>query len=141
MTSIRPHTKHAMTKRESKFGLLFRHWVMSNRINLISCTFELKQTITDSIPFSCVEQAQLDHGMAVKWGKKGALIRVEAGTVGAPDYVYFYNAPAYVVIRYPDFFAIIDIESFIVEKERSKRKSLTADRARDIAYDVVELKG
>ena len=133
-------TKIAMKNRESSFGTLFRHWILANPPKL-SGTYELKQTTTDSIPFSCLEDHQIDASMTVKWGKKGYLIRNESGTVGSPDFSYYKNAPAYIVIKYPLGFVIIDIETFTEEKKRSvKRKSLTWDRACIIAYRVVKLK-
>lgn len=122
--------------REAKFGLLFRHWLKQNP--MLSGAFELKQTTTNSISFSCVEDHQLDYLMAIK-GPRGVLIRVQ-GTNGEPDYNYYRNAYAWVVIRYPHAFHIIDVEAFIIEKKRSKRKSLTSGRAKEIAWASVPLK-
>ncbi len=126
-----------MIKSESKFSLLFRHWVLANHDALISCTFELKQTATDSIPFSALEIHQQDFSEAIRWGKKGVLIRNESGTVGAPDYSFYKNAPAFIVIKYPDMFCLIDIDTWILERGRSPRKSLTSSRATEIAWKVV----
>ncbi len=123
---------------EAEFGTkVFKKWVENNAHALYSCTFELKQTHTDSIPFNCVEEPQVDASMCVKWSNKGYLIRNQAGTPGAPDYSFYRNAPAYIVIKYPKFFVLIDIEMFIEEKKKSKRKSLTSDRAKEIAWKVV----
>ncbi len=118
---------------ESKFSLLFRHWVMANASNLISCTFELKQTSTNILPFSSVEEHQLNFSQAIRHGKKGVLIRNESGTIGAPDYSFYRESPAYLVIKYPTFFCLIDIDTFLLEKERSKRRSLTSSRARELS--------
>lgn len=121
--------------------MLFRHYVMAYPDKFpVSCTFELKETPTDSLPFSKVEQPQIDHAMAVRWGEKGCLIRVQAGNIGAPDYSFHKRDPALIVIKYPGMFCFVDIDTFIMEKEKSARKSLTADRARQIAMIVVELK-
>ena len=128
-----------MKQRESSFGTLFRHWILANPPKL-SGTYELKQTTTDSIPFTCLDDHQADFSLAIKWSKTGVLIRNESGTVGAPDYSYYNNAPAYIVIKYPAGFVIIDIETFLEEKKRSKRKSLTWERAQDIAYRTVNLR-
>ena len=65
-----------MIKRESSFGLLFRHWVMANPDILFTCTFELKQTTTDSISFNCLEEHQIDASMTIKWFKKGVVFHV-----------------------------------------------------------------
>lgn len=124
--------------KESSFGILFRHWVFAHAQQLISSTFEIKQTSIDSIPFSCVEDHQVDFSTAIRWGDKGALIRNESGSVGAPDYSFYKNAPAFIVIKYPTFFVLIDIDTFLLEKKRSKRKSLTSERAKEIAWKTVD---
>lgn len=127
--------------KESKASILFRHWVMANAKSLFSCTFEMKQTATDSWPFSGLEAHQEDFSMAIKYGEKGVLIRNESGTIGAPDYSYYHFAPAFIVIYYAvsHMFAIIDIETLLLEKKRSKRKSLTSLRAKEIAWKVINL--
>lgn len=120
-----------MKKREADFGLLFRKWVRANPLGETS-HFELKQTQKDSIPFSCVETQQIDFGRSIMENPKGILIRNLGGN-GEPDYSYFYRDPVYIVIKFPDCFCILSLPSFISERDRSKRKSLTAQRAREIA--------
>jgi hypothetical protein len=77
--------------------------------------------------------------MAIK-GPKGVLLRVQAVAKGMPDYVYLRNAPAWIVIKYPTAFEIIDVETFIMERDRSKVKSLTHQRAREISTMSVKTK-
>jgi len=117
-------------QRESKFALQLRHWIRANP--MFSCTLETKQTTTDSIPFSAITQAQIDWGMAIK-SDKGVLMRVQAVAEGMPDYIWCRNMPAYFAIKYPKHFYIIDVETFLLEKQRSKRKSLTEAKAEAIA--------
>lgn len=116
-----------MKKLESKFGTLFRHWIRANPPRE-TCHFELKQTTKNSIPFSCVEQHQLEYGEAIKDSPKGVLMRNMAGN-GEPDYSYLYRDPVYIVICFPGAFYIIPLARFLAEKATSKRKSLTSDRA------------
>lgn len=129
-------------KKEKDFGTMLRHYITAFPEKFpMSCTFETKDTLgSDSISFSKVEQPQVDHAMAVRWGDKGCLIRVQAGNIGAPDYAFYKNAPAFIVIKYPKMFCFIDIDTFLLEKEKSARKSLTGNRARQISIIVVELK-
>lgn len=122
-------------KREADFGILFRHWLRANPRH--SCAFELKQTSGTSIPFSCLEDHQETYLMAIK-GPKGVLIRVQ-GVAGEPDYVYLRNAPACVVVKIGKEFHIIDIDQWANEKRRSKRRSLTGSRAREISILSVKL--
>ena len=61
------------------------------------------------------------------------------------DCLYLTSATGYVVIlfykpRKPKVTYIIDIYSFLNEKRRSDRKSLTEDRAKVIAYKIIILK-
>lgn len=88
-----------------------------------------------SLPFREVSDEQIAYGMAIK-GDKGVLIRVQ-GLSGEPDYVYLRNEPSYVIVKYPGCFTIIDIETFVLEKKRSKVKSLTQTRAKEIAICVM----
>lgn len=120
-----------MKKREANFGTLFRHWVRANPLRE-TCHFELKQTQKDSIPFNCIEPQQIDFATAIRESPKGILVRNQGGN-GEPDYSYFYRDPVYIVIKFPDCFCILSLPSFISERDRSKRKSLTAQRAREIA--------
>lgn len=124
-----------MKKREADFGILFRHWIKAHP--QFSSAYELKQTSNTSIPFSCVEENQLIYLSAIR-SNKGVFIRVQ-GTNGEPDYIYLRNAPAYVVIKYPKSFHLIGIDTFLLEKARSKRKSLTEERAKEISVKSVKL--
>ncbi len=122
--------------KETDFGTkIFKPWIHNNAHLFFSCTFELKDSKgKDSIPFNSVDDPQIDASLTVKWGKGGYLIRNLMGTIGAPDYSFYRNAPAYIVIHYPKGFVIIDIETFLEEKKRSPRKSLTWERAKEIAW-------
>ncbi len=128
-----------MNRPESKSAIIFRHWIMANP----SFTYSLETKDTrgsESFPFSEVSQAQLDFGLAIKHSKKGVLIRTQATVEGVPDYIYLKNEPARIAIKYPKGFVLIDVETFIQEKARSRRKSLTWDRAKEIAIKVVTKK-
>ncbi len=130
-----PLPKQYKTK-ESDFGIELREWLMKNP--RYACSIETKQTAKPYISFNVVEQKQLNFGMAVK-SNKGVLIRVQ-GIQGEADYIYLRNNPAYITIKYPKGFVLIDVETFIQEKARSRRKSLTWDRAKEIAIKVVTKK-
>lgn len=130
-----------MIKHEANFTNLFRHWLMANP--MWSAGFELKQTKSDSIRFDAVQRHQLDALTAAGEGEKGLLYKAPDDSRGAKPFDLFYlrNADAYVVIRYPGFFCLIDYDVFKKEEKRTKtRKSLTSERAKKIAYQVIELK-
>jgi hypothetical protein len=120
--------------REASFSLKFREWLMKNP--RISCSFEMKDTRgKNSLKFSEVTDVQRNYGMSIK-SNRGTLIRVQ-GLSGEPDYVYFRNTPAYLVINYPQGWVIMDIETFIMEDERSKIRSLSWSRAKELSTVVV----
>lgn len=78
-------------------------------------------------------EEQRNHALRAKAG--GNLIRIISGTPGAPDYVFFKKCKySFVVINYPEFFVVIDIDDLLVEKTAS----LSALRARQIAIHIVE---
>lgn len=124
-----------MKNTEAKFGILFRHYLKANP--QITTAFELKQSSTDSISFSALEEHQSIYLQAIK-SKKGVLVRVQ-GVNGEPDYIYLRNSPACVVVKFPSEFSIIDITTWLAEQKRSKRKSLTVQRAREISINTVSL--
>jgi len=135
-TLMPPLTKQNKAK-EASFGIYLKNWVENNPLPF-PCSLELKQeTNKDSIPFSCVSDKQIAYANKIS-GNKGCWIRV-VGLDGQPDYVWMINSPAYIVIKYPKCFVFITIGTFLLEKERSKRKSLTEARARDISVKTVEL--
>lgn len=103
-----------------------------------SCAIEVKDTRGKNyLPFSEVTDEQLQYALAVR-SEKGVLIRVQ-GLNGEPDYVYLRSEPSYIIIKYPKCFVGISPELFIEERTVSKKKSLTASRAKDIATFVVQL--
>lgn len=124
-----PELPKQIKKREAAFGLQFRRWVKREQIK--SSPIELKQTITDSISFTCIKRKQIAYLKKAK-SSEGILIRNNGGD-GQPDYTFYANSPAWIVIRYPSMFFIIDIDAFLIEKQNSDRKSLTDDRAFSIA--------
>ena len=128
-----------MKKNEAKSAITFRHYLMANPKQFRTASFEMKNTNINSISFDCLEPGQAEHAEAIKYSPKGDLIRVESGTVGAPDYIYLKNEPAYLVIHYPSGYAILDFDTWNQEKKRSKRKSLTSERAFSIAWKVIKL--
>ena len=119
-------------RKEADFGLKFRKWISANPT--ASGTFELKDTRGKaSFYFAELTEEQIAHALRSK-GKNGNLIRVEVGNPGAPDYVYFRNAYAWIVIKFPKTFHVIDIETFLLEKKKTKGKYLSEIRAKEIAF-------
>lgn len=123
-------------KLEADFGIKLKAYIEKNPFK-ISTGIELKQTETDSIPFSAVEPQQVAHGLRTK-SDKGVWIRVQ-GTNGEQDYIWLVNTPSYVAIKFKSGTCFIDIETFVLERDRSKRKSLTWERAKEIALREVKL--
>lgn len=118
-------------KKEAELGTYFRNWVSRNKI--LTGTYELKDSRgKDYVSYSEITADQINSGLRTI-SDKGNLIRVTMGDVGAADYVYFKNCPAYIVVRYPSGCYLIGLETLLLEKERNKRKSLTSERAEAIA--------
>lgn len=124
-----------MQKHEADFGIRFRHWLKANPRH--STAFELKQCKSSSIPFKALEKHQAEYLQAIK-SDRGVLVRVQ-GTNGEPDYIYLRGLPASVVIKFPDAFHIIDIDTWLLEAKKSKRKSLTSSRANEISTVSVKV--
>jgi len=127
-----------MKKSEADFSLVLRHYLKANPLP-ISCPIEVKDTRgKDYLAFSEVKEEQINNAMASK-SSKGNLIRIANGTIGAPDYAWYINSPAPIFIHYPKWMIVIDTETFVLEKNRSKRKSLTLERAKEISIKSIKL--
>lgn len=92
------------------------------------------------MPFSAVKDHQLDALVAATT-TEGILYKIPDDSRGVKpfDMVYLKNSEGYVIIKYPGFFVIIKVHTFIHEKAMSSRKSLTIERAKNIASIVVDL--
>jgi hypothetical protein len=123
-------------KLEGDFGVWLKNYTEKHP-HLVTTGLECKQTTTDSIPFSVVTPQQVAFGMGAK-SSKGVWIRVQ-GLNGEMDYIFMVNSPSYIVIRYPSIVCWIDIETLILERDRSKRKSLTSQRASEISIRTIKL--
>ena len=122
-----------MIKKEAKFGIRFRHWLMANPIR-VKAWFEHKDTRgAKSFRMAEWKQDQRDMAHAMKYSKKGVLVRTE-GVTGLPDYKYAYQEPTFVVINYPEGFVLIEAETLALEET----KSLSWKKAVEIAWTVVE---
>ena len=131
-----PNLPKQNKKKEADSGLRFRSW-FEKHPTPISCSLEMKDSRgKDYISYKEITQEQIKSGLANK-SDKGNLIRISSGTIGTADYYYLRNSLAYVVIKYPKFFCLIDIETLNLEIKRSDRRSLTSRRAKEIATIVV----
>lgn len=116
--------------KEADAGLLLRNWLKGNP--LTTCSLELKQTQSDSIPFSAVEETQINYGTAVRYNEKGVLIRVQ-GMGGEPDYIYLRKEPSYIAVKFKKTIEVISVDVWIRESKASKRRSLTYSRAKELS--------
>lgn len=126
-------------KQEADFSIRLRHYLKAHPLP-ISCPLEVKDTRgKEYLSYAELKDEQVNNALASK-SDKGNLIRISMGTVGAPDYAWYRNSPAYTVIKYPSGFVFIDIETFILERDTSRRKSLTWERAQEISIRTVKTK-
>lgn len=124
-------------KKEADFGVKLHKFYKENPS--FTCAIEIKQTETDSIPFSEVKEEQLNYALAIR-SDKGVLMRIVAVVEGMPDYIYMRNEPSWICIKYAKRgFVFISPDRFILERDSSKRKSLLWSRACEIASKVVKL--
>lgn len=124
-------------KPEADFGIELKHWVEKNFQTMYTSSIETKHTHgKDYFLYSELSDDQIAFALRVS-SDKGAWVRVQ-GLNGESDYIFLRNEPAYFVIKYPDCFCFITVGNLLFEKEKSKRKSLTSERACEIAWKVVK---
>lgn len=129
-----------MKKPEASFSIQYCQWLESPESKgIITGPFEAKDTRgKEYLDFSEVKQDQINRLLACK-SKQGHAMRT-VGNTGVPDICFYRESPAYLVVKFPKEFFIIDVETFDLERRRSKRKSLTRSRARDISIRSVVCK-
>lgn len=112
-----------MTKHEASFGLIFRSWFRANKKKFDSSVFELKDT-RGSATFNVKEwkEEQRDHALACK-SDDGNLMRFSSGTTGMPDYGFYRNAYAYVVVKFPKAFYVIDADDLVAYPHKTLKET------------------
>jgi hypothetical protein len=123
-----------MKRRESEFATKFARWAKYNwPVKEKPAHFEYKVSLTGALPFSALSEKQYTNLQLKKiYHKYSDFARI--GTMFDASYYY---GDGYVVIQYwkprnKEFF-IIPILTFINERDTSKRKSLTEERARELS--------
>lgn len=128
-----PELPKKKNKREANWTTKFlKNWVL-NHSTLPSGPIEVKQTIKDNIPFNAVSEQQRADLLACTTPKGHWWKVADMGRKNDFDVVFYRNSPAWIIIKYPKGFVVIGIITYIAEMERSKRKSLTWDRAQEIS--------
>lgn len=119
---------------EKKFQTIFKHW--AEAIHKKSGVFELK-VAKISLPFDAVKPHQ--ELALFKAKNKFLYFKLPDDSMGQKpcDSFMVSGVPAYVVILFDRIFFLIDIDKWLTEKAGSKRKSLTKERAEEIADIVV----
>ena len=125
-----------MKKREAKFQTIFNKYLRESGLRGY---FELKQTRTDSIPWSCVESHQMAgllsaeaHGFVWKLSDEDRRPK-PFDCLASP------RMPSYVVIKFPKAFYLIPAKEFMFERNRTEERSLTDERAYEIASKVIHI--
>ena len=131
-----------MIKSEAAFQTLFSHWLKAKFLPAREggFAFELKHAHGKKfLPYSRVEPHQVAALLATR--TIGLYYKLSDESRGWKPYDCFAmkGCDAYVVIKYPSCFVLIDVRDFIKEKEYARGKSLKENRAKEIAEIVVEM--
>jgi hypothetical protein len=124
-----------MRKKEAQFNTFFNKWIKN--VYKETAVFELKIAKNDILSFDDVKVHQIE---ALYNAKHKTIVHKisDCGFQNPFDCFSITKSPAYVVVKYSDFFCLIDIDDFINERDvLSTRKSLTASRAKEIAKIIV----
>lgn len=128
-----PELPRILNKKEASWTTKFlKHWVLDES-TLPSGPIEVKQTKMDSIPFNAVSEQQLADLLACMSSRGHWWKVADMGRKNDFDVVFYRNAPAWIVVKYPKGFVVISASVYQLEMNRSARKSLTWDRALAIA--------
>lgn len=121
-------------KREANYTPIFEKYL---RLKRLVGAFEIKQTTSDAILFSAVEDHQIEGLLAVQ--QSGFVYKLsDADSRRKPfDVVATSWMTGYVVIKYPKITCVMTVNNFVWERDHSKRKSLTLERAKEISTYIV----
>jgi hypothetical protein len=126
-----------MNKKEQSFTTKFNTWAKHHLQP--PAMIEIKHTHgKDYLSFKAVkshQRAWLKAGIGPD--SKPYKISDQGAGHKPCDTVLFGLMDSWVAIKYPNCFVVIDIEKFLDEEKRGKRKSLTKKRAKAIAEYVV----
>lgn len=127
-----PDLPRQLNKREANWSTtIFRSWVLKHFNH--SAIFEVKHTRGKSLfPFKEVKEKQRSKMLQIRHDKF-LWKNPDTGDETPPDFFLLVKEPTFVVIKYPKGVAIIPIDTFLLEEKRSKRKSLTWERANELS--------
>ena len=139
--------------KEKQLQVILGEHIKTNRQGE-TAVYELKICKNKSMPFGQVKRHQINELQRAKYGNLYHKIADQtfgrAGKFGHTlpkpfDCFNIYKAKAYIVIVYYKLrqkkeFIFIDIDKFIVEACNSDRKSLTEERAKEIAKYTIKNK-
>jgi hypothetical protein len=124
-----------MNKKEAKYQVIWNQYIREKKMYGF---FELKQTDTESFPFSKIETVQYDGLQATE---KNGLVWKFSDTDMRPkpcDSVSIPPLPSYLVIKFSDGFYMIRFQR-IVENRESGRISITRLEAENLAEKIIKI--
>lgn len=125
-----PELPRVLNKKEANWTTtVFRKWLEQKGITAV---WEIKYSKTNSLPFSAVA----NHQAQSLWNVRHKTFVFKIPDMGEKlpfDMFSLKEQPAYVAIKYPKGVAIIPIDIFLLEESRSKRRSLTYERAMQLS--------
>ena len=125
-----PELPRVLNKREADWTTdKFKPWCEKQGKTF---AFEIKYAKKDYLNFNEVKPHQVANLLKVRHETFYHKIP-DMGDKNPFDGISLTQQPAYVVIKYPTTVAIIPIDVFVLESKRSKRRSLTAERAMEIS--------
>ena len=129
-----------MRKAEARWQTIFNQFLRKQAgMHKMFGFYELKQTEENSIPFADLKVHQAEGLQAAE--NSGLVWKLsDADPRTKPfDCISVPPNPSYVVIKFPDGFYIFRTFVFLAEARDNKRKSLTVERANEIAERVIHI--
>lgn len=127
-----------MKKLEAHFTTLYiTPWLQKNV--WASFPWEVKHSRgKDSITFSSVEDHQIKYLHNARMSNCVGKISDDSRGQKQFDGYAFHKSEAYLIFVYPEFWCFMDILVYENEERTSTRRSITSDRAKEIAYKIIE---
>ena len=123
-------------RAEADFGTYtFLPWLL--KVHRQDGIYELKVAGKNNrLPFSAVVTHQIQTLELVRHGVF-VYKPPDMGQRNPGDYICMVRKPAWIVVKYDSHFVMITIDNFNAERFKSKSKSLSFERAKEIATHVI----
>jgi len=130
--------KKSEATQHSKISAWIRYFMEKYEQNV---KVELKHSRgKTSMPYDCFEEHQLPDLISFQNGAAFIYKFPDTGYERKPvDFLGARGGVSFVAVRFPKVITIINIDRWLAEEAKLERKSITVERAEEIAFQIIKI--